>query len=323
MTDPAYFLERNAYFKDDEHIYIQKSDNFDFNGVTHSHHFIELVYIISGSALHKVGNISYPVRKGDIVMIDYNIPHSFSFDALSEEGLVTYDLLFTPEFFNISGIEQNEFYYLTSSYLFSSVFEEFEIRELPRNLIHSNSRDFLALFMKIYKEFNAQEKGHKSLIRAYVLELIVKIFRELDKQRPNFTDSHKELVLKAIQYMQQNFKEPITLNNLLPDVFLSNNYFRQLFKKVTGTSITSYIQELRISEACRLLETTEVSSAEIAYQCGFNDTKFFYMTFKKEKGMTPAEYRRSLRADERRTDEGNYDIPGAETSGRVQQDSGA
>lgn len=293
LENSSYLLERNAYFKDDEHIFIQKSDNFDFNGVIHSHHFIEVVYVLAGSALHQVGNISYPVKKGDIVMIDYNIPHSFSFDPLSEDGLVTYDLLFTPEFFNISGIEQNEFYYLTSSYLFSSVFEEFNITELPRNLIRSNSRDFLALFHKIYKEFDSRDKGHKSLIRAYVLELIVKIFRELDKQRPNFTDSHKELVLKAIEYMQQNYKEPITLNNLLPDIFLSNNYFRQLFKKVTGTSITAYIQELRISEACRLLETTRLSSAEIAYKCGFNDTKSFYITFKKEKGMTPGEYRRS------------------------------
>ena len=169
MTDSSCFLERNAYFKDDDHIYIQKSDNFDFNGVTHSHHFIEVVYILSGSALHQVSNISYSVKKGDIVMIDYNIPHSFSFDAMSEEGLVTYDLLFTPEFFNISGIEQNEFYYLTSSYLFSSIFEEFEIRELPRNLIHSNSREFLSLFNKIYKEFTDRGKGHKELQRKAAL----------------------------------------------------------------------------------------------------------------------------------------------------------
>ena len=56
---------------------------------------------------------------------------------------------------------------------------------------------------------------------------------------------------------------------------------------------TSYIQELRIREACRLLETTEDSSAEIARESGFNDIKFFYQTFKKTMGMTPAKYRKT------------------------------
>ena len=92
--------------------------------------------------------------------------------------------------------------------------------------------------------------------------------------------------------MQTNYKSPINLDEVISGIFLSKNYFRQIFKKTTGISISSYMQELRISEACRLLEATVESSTEIAYKCGFNDTKFFYQTFKKVIGMTPAEYRR-------------------------------
>ena len=292
MKKEVYELKKSEYFKDNEDIFIQMSDNVDFNGVTHSHYFIELIYVISGSATHKVENTSYTVKKGNLIMIDYQVPHSFTFDPLDDDGFVTYDLLFTPDFFNISALKNNEFYSLTSSYLFSSIFTEFNIGSIPQNLIKTNSKEFCSLFEKIYQEFTSRGKGYQSIIRAYLIELIIKIFREIDKHQPAFTETHQELVQKAIEYMQTNYKSPINLDEVISGIFLSKNYFRQIFKKTTGISISSYMQELRISEACRLLEATVESSTEIAYKCGFNDTKFFYQTFKKVIGMTPAEYRR-------------------------------
>ena len=268
------------YFRENEDIFIQKSDNYDFNGVTHSHCFIELSYVISGTAVHTVEDTSYTVKNGNIIIIDYQVPHSFTFDPLSDDNFVTYDLLFTPDFYS-----------LTSSYLFSSIFAEFNIGSVPQNLIKTNSKEFGSLFEKIYKEFTACNKGYQSIIRAYLIELIIMIFREIDKHQPVFTETHQELVQKAIEYMQTNYKSPINLDEVVSGIFLSKNYFRQIFKKTTGISISSYMQELRIAEACRLLETTVDNSSEIAYKCGFNDTKFFYQTFKKVIGMTPAEYR--------------------------------
>ena len=148
------------------------------------------------------------------------------------------------------------------------------------------------IFKKIYNEYTEREMGFQNIIRAYLIELIIKIFREIDKRQPAFTQSHRELVQKAIDHMRNNYKSHISLDDIVSGMFLSKNYFRQIFKKTTGTSISSYIQELRITEACRLLETTTESLAEIAVKCGFNDIKFFYQTFKKAVGMTPAEYRR-------------------------------
>lgn len=292
MRNKVYELKKNDFFKDNEDVFIQLSDNFDFNGIKHSHCFIELIYVVSGSATHTVENTSYTVKKGNVVMIDYKVPHSFTFDPLSDDGFVTYDLLFTPDLFNLATLNSNEFFSLTSSYLFSSIFTEFRVESTSQNLIKTNSREFRNLFEKIYEEYSSGEKGSQSIIRAYLIELIIKIFREIDKQQPAFTETHEELVQKAIEYLQNNYQSPISLDEVVSGIFLSKNYFRQIFKKTTGVSISSYIQELRIAEACRLLEATVDSSAEIAYKCGFNDTKFFYQTFKNVIGMTPAEYRR-------------------------------
>lgn len=291
MQNQEFILKKNDFFKNNEDVYIHLSDNYDFNNVTHSHRFIELTYVISGTATHKCNDSSYTVKKGNVVMIDYMVPHSFSFDPSGDEGFVTYDLLFTPDFFNISTLENNEFYSLVSSYLFSPIFAEFSIQSAPQNLIKANGKEFRSLFEKIYQEYNAREKGSQSIIRAYLIELIIKIFREIDKQQPTFTESRQEMIQKAIQYMQENYNAPISLDDVVSGIFLSKDYFRQIFKETTGKSISSYIQELRIAEACRLLETTVENSMEIAYKCGFNDTKFFYQTFKKIVGMTPSEFR--------------------------------
>jgi len=286
------WLNKNDYFKENENIYIHLSDNLDMNQVTHRHNFIEVSYVVEGTAVHTIEGISYPVKKGNVVIVDYNTPHTWSFDPERDGPFLTYDLLFTLDFFNTSGMNNSEFYSLASPYLFSSLFKEFDSHYVLHHLIKANGKEFHKLFAQIYQEYTAREKGSQTIIRAYLVELIIKLFRELERQQPTFTVNHQKLVEQAISYMQENYKAHINLDDIVSGIFLSKDYFRQIFRKITGTSITSYIQDLRIREACRLLETTNSNSAEIARKSGFNDIKFFYQTFKKATGQTPAEYRK-------------------------------
>jgi len=286
------WLNKNDYFKENENIYIHLSDNLDMNQVTHRHNFIEVSYVVEGTAVHTIEGISYPVKKGNVVIVDYNTPHTWSFDPERDGPFLTYDLLFTLDFFNTSGMNNSEFYSLASPYLFSSLFKEFDSHYVLHHLIKANGKEFHKLFAQIYQEYTAREKGSQTIIRAYLVELIIKLFRELERQQPTFTVNHQKLVEQAISYMQENYKAHINLDDIVSGIFLSKDYFRQILRKITGTSITSYIQDLRIREACRLLETTNSNSAEIARKSGFNDIKFFYQTFKKATGQTPAEYRK-------------------------------
>ena len=292
MVKESGWLNKNDYFKENENIYIHLSDNLDMNQVTHRHNFIEVSYVVEGTAVHTIEGISYPVKKGNVVIVDYNTPHTWSFDPERDGPFLTYDLLFTLDFFNTSGMNNSEFYSLASPYLFSSLFKEFDSHYVLHHLIKANGKEFHKLFAQIYQEYTAREKGSQTIIRAYLVELIIKLFRELERQQPTFTVNHQKLVEQAISYMQENYKAHINLDDIVSGIFLSKDYFRQIFRKITGTSITSYIQDLRIREACRLLETTNSNSAEIARKSGFNDIKFFYQTFKKATGQTPAEYRK-------------------------------
>ena len=292
MGKDTGFLRKSDYFRENENIYIHLSDNLEMNHVSHRHNFIEVSFVVSGTAVHTIENESYPVKKGNVVIVDYNTPHTFSFDPETDGPFMTYDLLFTPDFFNISGINNSEFYSLASSYLFAPLFKEFGPGYTLNHLIKTNAKEFHQLFEQIHREYTRREMGSQTLLRAYLIELIIKLFRELHRQRPEFTNNHQKLVEQAIRYMQENYKSHINLDDIVSGIFLSKDYFRQIFKKTTGASISSYIQELRIAEACRLLKTTDANSAQIARDSGFNDIKFFYQTFKKAVGMTPAEYRK-------------------------------
>ncbi len=292
MSNSAIELKAEDFFRNGELFYIHKyaSDSGPLYDM-HKHDFIEVVYVISGSARHYIGNDVYDVCKGDVIIINYGVEHNFV--PLEGEVFSNYDLLFTPEFFEIAGIGNSDFYALASSYLFFSVFPEGVKDSSSLNLIRSESDVFGDLFSKIYGEYTARRSGFVGMIRAYLIELITLIFREIDsKTTDNITHEQKNVIEHAINYMKSHYNTRMNLDDIAADLFLSKDYFRQLFKKSTGMSITDYIQNVRVEEATRLLETTDMNVAAVAEKCGFTDIKFFYKTFKKITGKTPNEYRK-------------------------------
>ena len=295
-------LQAQDYFKNGEQVYIHidnshGSPSGSYAGVMHKHDFIEIVYVISGSARHYMGDLIYEVHKGDLIIVNYGIEHTFIPIDEGEERFSTYDLLFTTELFEITGISKYDFSALASSYLFYSVFPD-GISNNALNLIRSRSKEFHEIFSKIYTEYSKREVGFMSMIRAHLIELITLIFREINRKTlSDITNEQREVINKAIDYMKHNFNTRINLDDIVADVFLSKDYFRQLFKKTTGTSITDFVQKTRVDEAKRLLLTTNRTVYDIAGSCGFTDIKFFYKTFRKITGKTPGEFKKQKEGD--------------------------
>lgn len=286
-------LQGENFFKKDEQVFIHiEKDDSNIVPKMHKHNFIEIVYIVSGRARHYMGELIYEVRKGDLIIVDYGIAHTFVPVKDNKEEFVAYDLLFTNDFFEVVGIDKFDFSDLASSYLFYSIFPEDLSYKHSLNLIRSTNKEFCNIFNKIYDEYTLRKSGFMSMIRAYIIELITLIFRAIDKNTlSNVTKEQRDAVDKAIEYMKSNFNVKINLDDIVADIFLSKNYFRQLFKKTTGISITEYIQKTRVEEACKLLAKTNRTVFDIAGACGFADIKFFYKTFKKITNKTPSEYR--------------------------------
>jgi AraC-like DNA-binding protein len=76
---------------------------------------------------------------------------------------------------------------------------------------------------------------------------------------------------------------------------MSASYLCRHFKQETGKTISAYINEVKMTEGKRLLESTDLSLVEISAQLGYSSQNYFHRVFKKTTGLTPAEYRNSLR----------------------------
>lgn len=92
------------------------------------------------------------------------------------------------------------------------------------------------------------------------------------------------------QYISDNSSE-ITVAKLANELGLSKNYFGKIFKNSTGTSISTYVTNLRIKKAADLLRTTNMKVYEVAYEVGFENSHYFSVAFKQNIGVTPSEFR--------------------------------
>lgn len=289
------FFDNKSFFANGEQVYIQLSTEFpDFVGVTHKHEFIEIIYILSGKAMHTVGEKQYMVKCGDVAVVNSGIEHKFTSVSDSDENFVTYDLMFSPKFFEASAIEMGEFESLKNSFLFYSLFPSEESSQPDMHISSGRFSDYGEIFSRIYQEYRRKEKGYIQLIRAYIISLIIKIFRDIERSDSIHLSSSKlKTVYSAIEYIENNYNTKLSVDDIASKAFLAPDYFRKVFKKVTGHSVTTYMQNLRIDEACKLLSTTETPIKDICSMVGYNDMTTFYQSFKKITGKTPNEYRKS------------------------------
>ena len=286
------FTAENAFGKGGKvHIHLT-TEYPDFVGKPHKHEFIEIVYIISGSATHKCAGSEYKVGMGDVVVINSNTPHAFC-EEKSNDKFLAYDLMFTPDFLDPSMLSTAGFDELCASFLFYSLFPESARNEADLHLSGANYGMFGELFNKIYIEYRAKEKGYTEIVRAYTVELLIKLFRQIDKSSVNRLSSRqKETVNRAVNYLRESFQSHVTLEELAMQVFLSKDYLNKIFRKATGLPVNAFLQKLRVEQAAKMLLTTDLTVDAIAFECGYGDVKAFYTAFKKIMNTTPGSYRK-------------------------------
>ncbi|GAB4023926.1 GlxA family transcriptional regulator [Spirosoma koreense] len=103
---------------------------------------------------------------------------------------------------------------------------------------------------------------------------------------------HKDdLIIKAQDFIEANFPEKITVDQLADMLALSRRNLERRFKKATSNTVTEYVQRVKIEAAKKSFETNRKNISEVMYDVGYSDVKAFRMIFKKITGLSPIEYR--------------------------------
>jgi len=116
-------------------------------------------------------------------------------------------------------------------------------------------------------------------------------FTVLGDSESGMRHSRSRRVARVMEYSREHLSETIRLTDVAELVGMSDSAFSHFFKKHTSLSYINYLNSLRISKACRMLESSAMSVSEICWDCGFNNKSNFNRIFLKAKGMTPTAYR--------------------------------
>lgn len=107
------------------------------------------------------------------------------------------------------------------------------------------------------------------------------------------TSKNRQKIKQAMEYIQKNYDKE--LNMAVVSNYISMNYslFSSLFKEYTGSNFVNYLKGIRMAEAKRLLEETDLRIIEISQKVGYDNEKHFMKTFKASCGVSPSEYRKN------------------------------
>lgn len=254
----------------------------------HYHKEFELLRISSGFGKRFVGNSVDDFNEGDIVLVGGNIPHFLLSNAIfyeendlfckSEVIQFTHDIFpekmeNMPEFLQIVNILEKsaQGILFQDQQICDEVHEQWVKMEKLAGLSMLTSLYHILHLLSLCKQIKILSKGH------------------FTKQ---YSDNNTP-VSRAYEYLINNFKHAITLNEIAQYAGQNNTALCRSFKKSTGKNIFEVLIEIRIEFACKFLTNTDFPVTEIAYNSGFQNISHFNHTFKKQTTLSPVEYRKN------------------------------
>lgn len=249
---------------------------------SHTHNFFEMVYVVSGSAEHHLGNQHGVLKAGDFFVVDYHTSHSYT----STDGdLEIINCLFLPEFIHKSLKSAVSFNKLAEQYFFG--ISGRKINGPASNQIFEGSFFLGELFSQMLKEYTEKKDGYKEILRFLLCQIIIETVRHIGSSQ-NYSMSTDAI----IQRINEDYSSRLSLSDIASKLHYSLPYLSLKFKEETGRSFSEFLTERRIEESMRLLKETDMHIGDVAETVGYNSIKFFGKKFKEITGVSPREYRK-------------------------------
>ena len=162
---------------------------------------------------------------------------------------------------------------------------------IPSHFTAKNPSDYVKIYDRLC--YNAQGPAARDTGAALINELLFLVLSGVCHKMYKESEGSREsrILTETCRYVQENFHRNITIKELADNVSFSPSYFFKVFKRAANTTPADYIISVRLSNAKQLLRESDLTMAQIADMCGFNDASYFSYYFKKSFGITPGEYR--------------------------------
>jgi AraC-like DNA-binding protein len=264
---------------------LKKNKSIQLNSlVTTTTDTIRFYFILDGRFEWIINKKKYILYPGDLATILPGQTFSGERDTLHIGSLVWISL--QVENLNVGGISLGSW----------SQLSQYECQAIGKILLHNNNavlklKDLHMLLLAIFKELTTQEIGHQTRVNQLIDELLICIARQSTRQNNSQRD-FPQAFTKLEQTLRQNLSHQWTVEEMAALIGLGTTTLTEKVKKYTGFSPLSYLINIRISEAIKLLNKEEENVTDIALLTGFYSSQHFSTTFKKLTGYTPSEFRK-------------------------------
>lgn len=253
------------------------------NFYRHSHSRFEITLVVSGSGIYTTPTGVFLMQPGDIFVFAGNEWHYIT--EIHDNGLEIINIHFEPRY--LLGNSHNS---LSAKHM------DLCFAHSPEFKNHIPAKDaavLAGLLLDIEKELKEQSEEYALCIKSYLNLLLISLIR--DHGYCTQVSTHRmNGLLKAVEYIDTYFNEPLTLERISNVAGISPTYFSALFKRFCNITLWNYISNKRIENASRMIldENFTGTMLDIALACGFNNTANFNKAFRKHTGVTPSVYRK-------------------------------
>ena len=239
-------------------------------------------YVVTGDRKVIMPSRSYSYHSGDATL---GIPYMYH-RTISDSDIPydSYIIKFTPEFIKpfINQARKKIFYELCEHRVFHFS-DEIQIK-IER------------IFFEMLEEYNKKAYYTEFILQGMLYRLLKTIWEnKLDNDIMGHKSPLSKSIVDILIYIENNYYKKITLEKTAQMVHFSNSYFSRMFKLQLGIPFTEYVNNVRITQAKKMLIQTDKSIMEIALDTGYCHGDYLSVQFKNKTGMTPSQFRNSLK----------------------------
>lgn len=248
----------------------------------HFHPEIQITLVLKGKGTYFIGDKIERFEEGQLFVLGGNLPHVFKSDK---------------EYFENDTLSVEAISLFFMSDIFGKGFWEFEETHQLEDVFADSGKGLVLDGKKFYgyfEQITAVEGFGKFVLFFQILQEILvnddrRVISSMAFTSPQ-RDIENERINSVFDFVMNHFKEEITLKVIAEVANLTPNAFCKFFKVRTRKTFFEFLNEVRIGNACKLLQTEHFSISEIAYESGFNNLSNFNRQFQKRMKMTPKQY---------------------------------
>lgn len=284
----------------------------------HKHTFYEFVLVTRGSCIHRYRNRDVLLLPGDVFLLPAREEHSYSVHGDVE----IFNCQFFPDRLGARWHDQpagenrdggasdttpltKRWDTILDSISIGSRTDDSRVHKADINgqgIVHLTAverKRIEGLLQEIIREQAERKIGFEYAKHAYLEIILVQISRVQARQFSRHADSTAEhlsrkrrVVGRALTYIEEHLAETIDITKLAGECYVSPNYFRSVFKEMTGLTPVNYLNRLRIITSLEILQNGDISIGEAAERVGILDPNYFSRLYRKIMGHSPREEKR-------------------------------